>query len=125
MLSVSLDPPLILISLSARSRTLAAITAQGAFGINVLAAREQQLAERFARSGGDRFAGVRYRFERGVPLLDSAIATAVCRLEQTVAAADHILLLGRPQWCVQDGGPDPLIFLGGAYQTLVPGPASC
>lgn len=118
LLSVSLSPSLLLISLSQQSATLTAIIAQGAFGINVLTWRQRQLAQWFATSGGDRFAGVRYRFERDVPVLDEVAAAAVCSLEQAIVAADHVLLLGSPQWCSAVTGEDPLIFAGGSYQPL-------
>jgi flavin reductase (DIM6/NTAB) family NADH-FMN oxidoreductase RutF len=118
LLSVSLNPPLTLVSLSQQSRTLAAITARHSFGINVLGSQQQRLAERFATAPGDRFAGVPYRLEGGVPVLDGAIAVAVCRLERVIPAADHVLLLGSPQWCDYDGRASPLIFFGSAYQPL-------
>lgn len=122
-MSVSLDPPLALVSLSQRSRTLAAIAGQGAFGVSLLPWRERHLATRFAVRPGDRFAGVGYRLQHGVPLLNAAMAAAVCELDQVITAADHVLLLGRPRWCHSDGSGEPAIFCSGSYSRPA-GPAS-
>jgi flavin reductase (DIM6/NTAB) family NADH-FMN oxidoreductase RutF len=124
LLSVSLSPPTLLISLAQTSATLAAITAQRAFGINVLTWRQRHLAQWFATSRDDRFAGVPYRLERDVPILDDAAAAAVCSLDQVIMAADHVLLLGAPQWCGDVSGADPVIFAGGACRSLFPHPAA-
>jgi flavin reductase (DIM6/NTAB) family NADH-FMN oxidoreductase RutF len=117
--SVSLDPPLVLVSLSERSRTLAAITERGSYGINLLGARQQHLAVRFASDlSTDRFAGLDHHLVCGVPLLSDALATAVCTVEATTAIADHVLLVGRPVWSTTTDGIDPVIFFGGRYRML-------
>jgi flavin reductase (DIM6/NTAB) family NADH-FMN oxidoreductase RutF len=131
-MSVSLSPPLALVSLSQQSRTLIAIAGQGSFGINVLPQRQWQLAarfasmpgDRFASMPGDRFAGVPYRLQHGVPVLDAAMAAAVCTLEEIIPAADHVLLLGRPCWCHSDGSDDPAVFFDSAYRALERMPAA-
>lgn len=117
-LSVSLNPPLILISLSRQSRTLTAITAQGAFGVNVISWRQRGLARRFAEPDSERFSAVPYRLKHGVPILEGAMAALVCELDRVFVAADHMLVLGRPQWYDFDDSPDPLVVFGGAYQTI-------
>lgn len=116
--SVSLSPPLLLVSLSERSRTLTAITEGRTFGINVLSWEQRHLGEQFA-ANNDRFAGVPHRLERGVPLLEEAMARVVCSLERLIVAADHVLVLGRPQWCESAADADPLIFFDGRYQNRV------
>jgi 3-hydroxy-9,10-secoandrosta-1,3,5(10)-triene-9,17-dione monooxygenase reductase component len=116
--SVSLHPPLGLVSLSERSRTLAAISACDAFGLNLLAWRQCHLARQFATATDDRFAGVPFRLEHGVPVIEGAMAAAVFTLERVIVAADHVLVLGRPRWCDCDDRPDPMIFFNGRYQAL-------
>jgi flavin reductase (DIM6/NTAB) family NADH-FMN oxidoreductase RutF len=118
--SVSLRPPMLLISLAQGSRTLAAVTARGSFAVNLLAWRQRRLADQFAAEADDRFAGVPYRLAYGVPVIDGAMAVAVCALEQVIAAADHALLLGCPQWCEEVDGADPVVFFGGQYRTVNP-----
>jgi flavin reductase (DIM6/NTAB) family NADH-FMN oxidoreductase RutF len=118
LLSVSLHPPLLLISLGEHSSTLAAVKASGRFAANLLGARQRQLAERFAAPVDDRFAGVAYRLAHGVPVIDGTVAATVCAVEQIVPAADHMLVLGRPLWCVGQERPDPAIYFGGGYRTV-------
>jgi flavin reductase (DIM6/NTAB) family NADH-FMN oxidoreductase RutF len=118
--SVSLDPPLVLVSLSGSSRTLAAITTRQVYGVNVLSAGQRSLAARFATgtSSADRFAGLAHRMESGVPVLTAALAAAVCVVAQATVLADHVLLFGRPIWLSATGRADPAIFFGGGYRSL-------
>lgn len=116
-ISVSLRPPLVLVSLAHSSRTLATIAATRAFGVNVLTRHQRELAERFATGTGDRFASVHYRWEYGIPVLEGSSA-AVCGVDHIIDVADHALLLGRPEWCFTASGGDPLVFAGQAYWTL-------
>ena len=117
-ISVSLCPPLVLISLAGRSRTLSAVAERQAFCVNVLAESQRELAVRFAEPSPDRFADVAFRWEHGVPVLDGTVAAAICDVRRTVAAGDHALVLGAPRWCRQDEEADPMVFFGGAYYTL-------
>jgi 3-hydroxy-9,10-secoandrosta-1,3,5(10)-triene-9,17-dione monooxygenase reductase component len=117
-ISVSLRPPLVLVSLGDQSRTLATLVARGAFAVSVLTGRQRHLAERFASAVDDRFAGVDIVWRQGVPALAGAAAIAVCEVHQVIAAADHALVLGRPKLCERDADGDPLIFAGGVYHTL-------
>jgi flavin reductase (DIM6/NTAB) family NADH-FMN oxidoreductase RutF len=118
ILSVSLAPPLVLVSLSDHSRTLAAVTGRRRFCVNVLAESQRELAERFASQAVDRFADVPHRWEQGVPVLADTAATAVCEVERIMPVADHVLVLGTPIWCRQDDDADPVVFLDGTYHAM-------
>ncbi|WP_433345725.1 flavin reductase family protein [Micromonospora sp. CA-111912] len=120
--SVSLLPPLLLVSLARTSRTLAAITAEGGFAVNLLDRRQRDLADRFATAAGDRFAGVAHRTVDGLPLLDGAmaVAVAVCTVTQLIGVADHTLVLGSPYRCQAADDADPAVFFGGHYRTVSP-----
>jgi flavin reductase (DIM6/NTAB) family NADH-FMN oxidoreductase RutF len=114
--SVSLAPPLLLVSLAHDSDTLATIRTRGRFAVNVLAWRQRQLAARFAHDVDDRFRDVPHRLAHGVPVIADVMAAAVCTLTGTVPVADHVLVLGRPLWCERTGPDDPVLFLDGRYQ---------
>ena len=116
--SIALQPPLILVSLFRQSRTLAAICAQEAFGLNVLSWRQRHLAGHFATASGDRFADIPYWMQHGVPLIEGAMATAVCAVDRVIPAADHLLVLGDVRWYRQDDGRDPVVSFGGKYRAL-------
>ena len=69
--SVSLDPPLVLWSLSKRAKSLEAFRTATHFGVNVLAWDQVEIAQRFSSRIPDRFAGIAFHEgEGGVPLLD-------------------------------------------------------
>jgi flavin reductase (DIM6/NTAB) family NADH-FMN oxidoreductase RutF len=121
--SVSLDPPILLISLSRDSHTLTGILRHGRFGLSLLAWRQRRLATQFAATGTDRFSGVPYRLVHDVPVLDDSAAAAVCTVDRVVPVADHMLLLGSPLWCRQDDTTVPLVLLDGHCATADPDPA--
>ena len=77
--SVSLTPPLVLWSLSRAAASMAVFSAGSHYAINVLAADQKQLAERFAMKGADRWNGVTFDpGAGGAPLLHGAAATLEC-----------------------------------------------
>lgn len=97
--SVSDAPPTVLACIEARSRTLAAIRANGVFCINTLPGEEVDLAEIFAsRRGIDgeaRFASRQWDvLSTGAPLLTGAVASFDCRLVAVHEAASHRILIG-------------------------------
>jgi flavin reductase (DIM6/NTAB) family NADH-FMN oxidoreductase RutF len=115
--SVSLDPPLILVSVSRESRTLPHILEDGTFAVSVLDADGEALARRFSSPESDgRFDGVAHRSEvTGSPVLQSALAWTDCRIHALHEAGDHVILMGEVLECdARDG--DPLLFFRGAYQ---------
>ncbi len=97
-LSVSLDPPLVLVSLSAASATRAAILETGAFAVNVLAEDDEALAVRFSRGRrAVRFRGIDASEARtGSPVLARALAWLDCEVRTSFEAGDHTLVLGEP-----------------------------
>jgi flavin reductase (DIM6/NTAB) family NADH-FMN oxidoreductase RutF len=97
LISLSADPPTVLVSLAATSRTLAHAVQAGAFGVNVLSWPQRDLCRRFATGDpATRFAGLPHTLAHGVPLLPDSAATLPCRLLRTIPLADHTLLLGTP-----------------------------
>ncbi|MGW2830315.1 flavin reductase family protein [Streptomyces sp. NPDC001286] len=116
--SVSLQPALLLVCLADGSRTLATLRARGVFAVNVLGGDQTALAGHFATAPGDRFATVPHHLVDGVPLLDAALATAVCRVEHAWPVADHTLVLGRPSHYGALRKVPPLIRFDGASGRL-------
>src|SRR6478736_2169976 len=77
--SVSLTPPLVLWSLARAAASLSVFSAGSHYAINILAADQRELAERFALRGADRFSGVAFdQGAGGAPLLHGAAATFEC-----------------------------------------------
>ncbi|GAA4018012.1 flavin reductase family protein [Actimicrobium antarcticum] len=95
--SVSMDPPLILWSLSNRSANLDLFAQCSHFAINVLAHDQEDLCKRFATAGiADKFAGIAGRpGMNGVPLLDGAVAQFECSAHAQYPGGDHRIFIGR------------------------------
>src|SRR5438270_3595296 len=90
--SVSLDPPLVLWSLSKHAGSMPAFTRGSHYAINILAAEQRQLAERFASKEPDRFAGVPFREGAGgVLILEGAAAVFECFNRSQYEEGDHVI----------------------------------
>ncbi len=95
-MSVSLDPALVLVSLSNSSNTLRAIEQFGIFAVNVLAADQEDLAWLFAQPDKDRFRRAAWTTGMsGLPLVDEAATHMECRTVNRVVAGDHVLVVGQ------------------------------
>jgi flavin reductase (DIM6/NTAB) family NADH-FMN oxidoreductase RutF len=120
-MSVSLEPPLVAVSVSKTSTSWPAIEAGGVFCANVLADGQEELARRFAVSGGDKFAGIGWSPAptTGAPLLDDVAAWIDCRIYERYPGGDHWLVLGEVHQLggLRDRGA--LIFHGGSFRPLI------
>ena len=124
-LSVSLEPPLVLVSIRADSRMEDALSRIDRWAVSILAAEQRTTAARFAMKGrvSDRLLFADLPHERGAasgaPLVTGALATVECRTEQRVTAGDHLLLIGRVLEARADN-PDgePLVYFRGQYRRL-------
>jgi flavin reductase (DIM6/NTAB) family NADH-FMN oxidoreductase RutF len=92
--SLSLDPPMVTAALGRGSSLLARILETRRFGVNVLGQAQDDLAVLFARRGADRFAGVSWCLDHGLPRLLEAASWIACDLDKAVEGGDHVLLLG-------------------------------
>ena len=94
--SLSLDPPLVMVSPAKSSRTWPRIRATGHFAVNVLGAHQRDVSAVFGRSGADKFAGQDFTAGvTGAPLLTGSIAQIECALETVHDAGDHEIVVGR------------------------------
>ena len=117
--SVSLEPPLVLWSLSQSASSMAALSAGSHYAINILAADQKALAERFASRGDDRWKDVAFTESvSGAPLLDGAAATFECFNRSRYEEGDHVIFV----WEVERHRADtpPLLFHGGRFYTEHP-----
>ena len=113
--SVSLDPPLVLWSLSRNSGSRSAFEAAEYFAVHVLAAQQETLAARFAQRGAERFTGL--RLERGhgnAPLIDGCSARFECRVAHHYEGGDHVIIVGEVLKFEHFERP-ALAFHGGKY----------
>jgi flavin reductase (DIM6/NTAB) family NADH-FMN oxidoreductase RutF len=119
--SVSLSPPLVLWSLARAAASMAALSAGSHYAINVLAADQQELAQRFAAKGVDRWAGVIHTEGiAGAPLLAGAAATFECFNRSRYDEGDHVIFVGEVERCTHRPEASPLLFHGGRFYTEHP-----
>lgn len=116
--SLSLEPPMLLICMNKQSETGRAVAATGKFGVNILAANQVELAERFARKGGDKFAGVAVAAGKwGEPLFQDALATLECRVVEETSGGTHFVFLAEVESGTARGGT-PLAYFRGEFGRL-------
>jgi flavin reductase (DIM6/NTAB) family NADH-FMN oxidoreductase RutF len=117
--SLSLDPLLALVCFENRARTLPIVREAGRFGVNLLAAGQEDLAGVFASKlpEAEKLDGVEHRFEQGVPIIDGALAWAACELQELIAGGDHTIAIGQVI-SLGLGDGEPLLWYSGRYHAL-------
>ena len=116
--SVSLSPPLVSVCIEDCATLHDLLVHAPLHALNVLAEEQEELSRRFAAPNITPFDGVGYHTtERGLILLDGAIAHIECRLEATHTAGDHTILIGR---VIGGAAHDrrPLLYFRGGYASL-------
>jgi flavin reductase (DIM6/NTAB) family NADH-FMN oxidoreductase RutF len=120
--SVSLDPPLVTVTLARRTRTHALVQSVGRFGVTILAAEQAHISDVFSgrvAEGGDRFDGLEiFEIAAGVPLLAGGLAGLVCRVEASHSLPHSTLFIGWVETAWQRDDGLPLIYLNRAYHQL-------
>jgi len=116
--SVSLDPPLVLVSVDRKHDIHPILEAKRPFAFSVLAADQENVSRRFAADEGDRFAGVAYHeVGNGIPVLDGIVAHIECEWHAAFPAGDHTVFIG-----LVTGGEiserRPLLHYRGGYAAL-------
>ena len=113
--SVSLNPPMLLVCLALGTRTAAAVSQAGRFGVNILSARQEAIANRFARRGEDHFADLPIDHgSLGIPLISHAVAHLICTVARLIEVGDHLIVLGNILHVRYRDGL-PLCFYSGNY----------
>ncbi len=114
--SLSLDPLLLLVCFDRGARTLPVVEDAGRFGVNVLARGQEELARRFASKAAEaeKFAGVPYTVDAGVPVLEGAHAWLGCDLERLVPGGDHTIGIGAVH-AAEVGIGEALAWYAGQY----------
>jgi flavin reductase (DIM6/NTAB) family NADH-FMN oxidoreductase RutF len=114
-LSVSLHPPLVLVSLG-RCRMSEMLPRTGRYGVSVLASDQEHFAAHFA---GQRISPIDPEFvwHNDLPLLEGALAHVGCRVVDVHSAGDHVLWIGEVEHLSHRDG-EPLLFYTGRFGTL-------
>ncbi len=117
-MSVSLDPPLVLISIDRRAKMCGILHEGARFGVNVLGETQRDLSDRFAgRPLPDDVGQPLFAMVHDTPLVDGALAQFVARVVKSYWGGDHSLFLGQALYA-HTGPGTPLVFHGGRYERL-------
>lgn len=117
--SVSLDPPLILWSLSNRSPSLDTFRRAPHYAVNVLAEEQEWISSHFSLRCNDHFASVELiPGFAGIPLIADCLAWFECAHEAHYPGGDHLVFVGRILRFAQGRKSKPLVFHGGRYRRL-------
>ncbi|WP_439366133.1 flavin reductase family protein [Bradyrhizobium sp. DASA03005] len=121
--SVSLNPPLVSLSIMSTSKSWPRIRASGRFSVNILSEAQRDISDKFAEPSGDRWAGVRWEASgAGNPIILGAIVCLDCVHHAEYEAGDHVIAIGN---VLNIFGPDPfdqrmpLLFYQGRYHRIV------
>lgn len=116
--SVSLTPPLILVCIEKTTGSHLALRDSGVFVVNILAAGEDELSERFSLPAPDKFDGIKFRIgSGGAPVLEDSLVALECRLKNAYDGGDHTIFVGQVEnVSIKDGSP--LIYFHGHYRDL-------
>jgi flavin reductase (DIM6/NTAB) family NADH-FMN oxidoreductase RutF len=114
--SVSLDPPLVLVSISTRAKMDQRIRESGRYGVSILACDQEPLSLHFAGAANQPDL-VRFVWRKDVPLLDGALVHLACTVVDSHPAGDHTLHVGRVEQLWYDDG-NPLVFYTGSFRSL-------
>jgi len=121
--AVSLDPPLVLVCVNAKSPLNEIIEESKMMAINILNAGQREISELFSGSGNAdlRFDRCEHHLsEGGMPLIDGAVAHLECGVQDVLRSGDHVVYIAAPRTC-RHANRDPLLYFRGQYQELIYG----
>jgi flavin reductase (DIM6/NTAB) family NADH-FMN oxidoreductase RutF len=117
-MSVSLDPPLVLVSVRASSRFNKWVRHGVPYGINLLAESQRPLSMHFGGSPSDELE-LPFTSDQGAPLLDGSLSQIVARTVDVHPAGDHYLYIGEVEYVRFGEHERPLVFYGGKYRQIL------
>lgn len=124
--SLSLDPPLVLVSVARERRTWGHIRREGRFGMNFLTDRQEAVARYYAQPPDRRVPPPPARFYTSpagdVPLLESALASLTCRVVAEHPAGTHSLFVAEVEEVRLGEGAPLLYFQGSLFPLILPSP---
>ena len=118
--SVCLEPPVILVCVAHSTHTLSFVEARGSFGVNIVSAEQQPIAQYFAKRPEDRHEDVEYHSSMsatGVALLDGSMVSFACRVMGSHVYGDHTIYIATVEEMRMSDSGDPLLFYESRWNT--------
>jgi flavin reductase (DIM6/NTAB) family NADH-FMN oxidoreductase RutF len=114
--SLSLKPPLILVSIDLNATIHDLILASEVFAVNILPEYDETISRHFARRIPDKFLNISYNLgQLGVPLLEDALTRLECRLVTHYSGGDHSIFIGEVVSTSTQAHGQPLLYFRGKY----------
>src|ERR671910_131112 len=117
-MSVSLEPPLVLISVDRRTRMCGLLHEGRTYGVSVLCEQQSELSDRFAGRTNPNAPDPRFEIVHDTPLVKGALAHFVAKISRSYWGGDHSLFLGAVEYARYREDGQPLLFHGGRYERL-------
>jgi len=121
-MSISLDPPLIAVSVARSARMLGYIESAGRFAVSILSAGSEATAMHFAGRPDPALTDPLHEFD-GMPVARQACAVFAARVDQQITAGDHVIFIGLVTAMTCEAAAEPLIFHRGRFGQLHREPA--
>ena len=121
LVSLSLEPPLVGVSVSRQAAMHELLRRAGAFSLSLLAGDQEGVAQHFARGVPPlaHWHGIRTRDgSAGAPLVEAALGWLECRVAAEHESGDHTLFVGEVLSAERGGGGLALVRVGGGYASL-------
>lgn len=115
--SVSLNPPLVLISIDKKAAMHELLAQSGLYGVSVLAQNQEAYSRHFAGQLQENLP-ILFTWRENCPLLAGTLAQLVCRVTDIHPAGDHTLYIGQVEYLRYSDEHAPLLFYSGKYQAL-------
>lgn len=113
--SISLDPPIVMISLNFDTRTGDAIETSDRYALSILSSKQEAVARQFASRGGERFADGSFdTTPSGLPVIRDALSQLDCRVVEKHTIGDHRVFFGQVEHC-RDRDGSGLSFNAGRF----------
>lgn len=121
--SFSADPPTVLACVNRDASAIPVILGYRHFAVNVLADHQRHVAENFTGRGGlrgpQRYAGAEWStLESSAPILDEALVSLDCELDEAIERHSHVILIGRVVAARVGAQRHALIYWRGGYETV-------
>ncbi len=115
--SISLEPPLVLVSVDNRSFMHRILELSARYGVSVLSKDQELLSRHFAGQSQERLK-IPFVWYEGCPLIEGSVAHLTCHVIDVHPAGDHTLYIGQVEHLGYSDEGAPLLFYGGKYHTL-------
>jgi 4-hydroxyphenylacetate 3-hydroxylase, reductase component len=117
-MSLSLNPPLVVISVDKSATCYGCFELQNGFTVNFLSEDQEEIPRRFATKGADKFADLKWRAgTNGAAIIDGVLGYVECKITECHEGGDHSIVVGEIV-DVSASGERPLLFFKGKYQRL-------